>query len=70
MLGQVLCVVEHFLCLENEDLASYVKRIRLVRCQQANERGTESYGKPLIFWICCITTDWGSMYYLLVENQL
>ena len=51
MLGQVLCVVEHFLCLENEDLASYVKRIRLVRCQQANERGTENYGKPLIFWI-------------------
>ena len=70
MLEQVLCVVEHFLCLSIENVVSYVKRIRLVRCRQANERGTESYGKPLIFGICCITTDWGSMYYLLVEKQL
>ena len=49
MLGQVLCVVEHFLCLENEDLASYVKRIRLVRCQQANEGGQKTMENHLSF---------------------
>lgn len=69
-LEQVLCVVEHILCLENEDLASYVKRIGQVRRRQTHERWTENYGKLLYFLISCVTADRGTLYYLLVENQL
>ncbi len=35
---QILCIVEHIVCLILEDVAGYVKRIRQARCRQANER--------------------------------
>jgi len=65
-----LCVVEHILCLNIESVVSYVKRIRQVRRRQAHKRWTENYGKLLIFSMICVTTDWGTLYYLPVENQL
>ena len=37
-LVQILCIVEHIVCLFLEDVAGYVKRIRQVICRQANER--------------------------------
>ena len=35
---QILCIVEHIVCLILEDAAAYVKKIRQARCRQANER--------------------------------
>ena len=46
-LVQILCIVEHIVCLIIEDVAGYVKRIRQARCRQANERWTGSDGNNL-----------------------
>ena len=35
---QILCIVEHIVCLILEYVADYVKRIRQTICRQANER--------------------------------
>ena len=35
---QILCIVEHIVCLILEGVAGYVERIRRARCRQANER--------------------------------
>ena len=37
-LVQILCIVEHIVCLILEDVAGYVKRIRQARCRKVNER--------------------------------
>ena len=44
---QILCIVEHIVCLIREGVARYVERIRQARCRQANERGTGSDGNNL-----------------------
>ena len=35
---QILCIVEHIVCLILEGVAGFAERIRRARCRQANER--------------------------------
>ena len=44
---QILCIVEPIACLIFEGVACYVKRIRLAKCRQANERWTGNDGNNL-----------------------
>ena len=44
---QILCIVEHIVWPYSLDVAGYVKRIRQVRCRQANKRWTGSDGNNL-----------------------
>ena len=48
---QILCVVEHIVCLILEGIVDYVKRKRQARCRQANERWTGNNENNLKFYL-------------------
>ena len=67
---QILCIVEHIVCPILEDVAGYVKRIRQVRCRQANERWTGSDGNNLKQQVSGLTPDWGLISWPMVNRIL
>ena len=67
---QILCIVEHIVWPYSLDVAGYVKRIRQVRCRQANKRWTGSDGNNLKQQVSGLTTDWGLISWPMVNRIL